>query len=167
MEGNEFIAAHRAQPALLAAALSGSLHMCQSSFAKDIIINPCERWQMKTTGIKVHHIITQFSVKLPHRHPHLWAFSVVILTSHHLQPCPPLAYFLLVYPSKQTFSSGQLSQGTCPLRGELEKQEAGVFGGFCPHFPFFPYLFTLYSAWHLSFTLYVPLSGLPTTKSNM
>lgn len=38
--------------------------MCQSSFAEDIIINPCERWQIKTTGIKVHHIIT-WKISLP------------------------------------------------------------------------------------------------------
>ena len=44
MEGNEFIAS---PPALLAAVLSGSIHMCQSSFAEDIIIKPLERWQIK------------------------------------------------------------------------------------------------------------------------
>lgn len=91
MEGNEF----RALPALLAAPLSGSLHMCQSSFAEDIIINRCERWQIKTTGIKVHHIITCFTGKLPSPQPASFSSSSsstsfsFILTSarfHHVSP---------------------------------------------------------------------------------
>lgn len=157
MEGSEW-----AQPALLAAALSGSLHMCQSSFAEDIIINPCERWQMKTIGIKVHHIITRFSVKLPPPPP----FSLVILTSQHLQQCSSLAYSLLVHPSKHTFPSRQPSKGTCPSQGGVGEAR-GLCVGLCPHFSFYPCLSLLSPPRQLSFTLYVPLLGLPTTKSNM
>lgn len=124
MEGNKFIAACRALPALLAAALSGSLYMCQSSFAEDIIINPCERWQIKTTGIKVHHIITCISGKLPSP-PSL---RISALSSSFSSPPLLLSTnFHHVIPLK------------IPLHPNGELEQHGAF--ICPPFPLIVYLF--------------------------
>lgn len=94
--------------------------MCQSSFAQDIIIKPCEGWQMKTTGIKVHHIITWLPVKLHSTHrPRLLCIPLIILTSRRFQPCPSFAYFSLVHLSKFTVSISAHWRWL-PTSGELE-----------------------------------------------
>lgn len=73
---------------------------------------PCERWQIKTTGIKVHHIITWFSGKLPSPPPpslSIFVFFPILMHFIFVLVLPLSLLFFLVHPNKHTFSSCQPS----------------------------------------------------------
>lgn len=115
-------------------------------------------WEVanENNGIKVHHIITRFSVEISTSPPPL-SSSLVILTLQRLHLCLILCLFTLV--STHFYHVNSLKVPVHPTR-DLQKPGARVWVSALV-FPGFSFLCP---AGQLSFTFCVPLSGLPTTK---